>query len=526
MACAALAASCLWTAGCRTPGSATSATSKDAGDIHRLVKTRVDEQNRHADGAQRWASLTGGVYQTEGDLAESRARLRYEQARRGAAQRLIQTGATGLETCLAFSLEFNDTIQAKRAALRAVGGERIINRSRFLPALTYSLEHDAPHPDLGGATNETHQSVRLSQTVLEFGEDHDDDVALRDAEREALFDYEDAIRDALSGVRQKFFTIVLRQRQLQERKAFLQEFRNRYEEISQLEKARRALEVDVLTARLNMLNEEARINSVQKEIFRNKVDLLYGMGVPVGMTDLELNGQVEGFGLALDAAVNIALQRSPDIAEARADVAEQARVLGELAWDYMPSIDLQAGWQNDQNAFGVDLGTTDRLYSLAAYAEAHADPFGGYRYNDSDLLDEDEEGWFVDLSLEIPIFQGLERKGKYKQERALLDQARHVLRDKTDAVEGSVRKLYQTMLERRQAVEILRETVTISRKRLRVQERLKELGKITDNQLETFRTQYFTDQDSFFSQQIQLMTAQENVRHAMRYFEPLPAKGE
>ncbi len=59
-----------------------------------------------------------------------------------------------------------------------------------------------------------------------------------------------------------------------------------------------------------------------------------------------------------------------------------------------------------------------------------------------------------------------------------------------------------------------------------MQERLKELGKITDNELETFRERFFADQDNYFEKQIDLVEAQERLRLAMRYFEPVTGKGK
>ena len=136
-------------------------------------------------------------------------------------------------------------------------------------------------------------------------------------------------------------------------------------------------------------------------------------------------------------------------------------------------------------------------------------------------MGEDEQGWFAQVSVDLPIFQGLEREGRYKKEKATLEQNRHELRRTIDTVELTVRKAYQTVLENRQEVEILRETVSISRERLRVEDRLKELGKITDNELETFRNKYFQDMDNFFTQQIALIEAQESLRLVSHFFEPV-----
>ena len=71
-------------------------------------------------------------------------------------------------------------------------------------------------------------------------------------------------------------------------------------------------------------------------------------------------------------------------------------------------------------------------------------------------------------------------------------------------------------------MEILKETVQISKERLRVQERLKDLGRISDDALETFRDRFFSDQDRFFNQQISVVQVQERLRRAMRFFELLP----
>jgi outer membrane protein TolC len=172
------------------------------------------------------------------------------------------------------------------------------------------------------------------------------------------------------------------------------------------------------------------------------------------------------------------------------------------------------------------MGAENGLYALSAFAEGHSETFAGRFAADTGLLDEEQEGWFVDLAVELPVFKGLERKGLYQRQRARLEAARHDLRRQVDSIERAVRKAYQTVLERRQEVDILRETVSISKERLRVQERLKELGEISDNELETFRTRYFADQDDFFGRQISLIEAQEDLRRAMSYFEPLPPAEE
>ena len=152
--------------------------------------------------------------------------------------------------------------------------------------------------------------------------------------------------------------------------------------------------------------------------------------------------------------------------------------------------------------------------------------FAERRLDDPDFVDGGEfpgvedPGWFAKLKLDVPIFDGLESKGKKIREYAVLDQKRHELRDEVKQVEVGVRQAHQTVLEQRENLTIQQHRVRISRERLDIQEQLKELGKISDDQLETFRNRFFNDQDDFFNQQIELVNAQEDLRFAMRFFDP------
>jgi len=268
----------LTSAGCRTPGESDAVPS---GSIHELVGEKIAIHRAPAEGAAAWERMRSDEYQRPEDLVADRLQLEYERSRERVAAE-VRENPLDLITSLAFALEFNDRIQAERAALRAVGGERIVTQSRFLPTAVYSLRHESANRKGSTSTNDTRQLLRLSQTILEFGRDNPSDVTLRESERSALFSYEDAVRDVLSAVRKTFFTVLLRRQQLEERLKLLEEFRDRHRQMTELEKTRRVLEVDVLTARLNMLNEEARINGLEREIMRKHSDLLYLTGLPPG----------------------------------------------------------------------------------------------------------------------------------------------------------------------------------------------------------------------------------------------------
>ena len=493
--------------------------------VQQLVEERLAEQRSDRTGDERWEQFRQSRYQSVLDIEMDRRQIDLDRRRQERAAGMMAAGPVRLMDCLVFGLEFNDVIQARRAQIEAVGGDELIVRSRFLPHLSFGLEKENIESKAGvDGIDRTDSFFRLSHTLLEFGKDNESDVVLRQEQRDALFEYEDAVSGVLSEIRLRFFTILLRQEQLAERVVLLGEFREQYERVNSRYEKKQVVEVDVLTARLNMLNEEARINSLKKEVLRQQIDLLGLLGFPVGLTGFEVSGALELFELDPDSTVDISLSRSTSIAEARAWVAEQVRRVRQVLWEYGPDVDVQTGWKDGKNVVGIELAGDDGAYGLSPFAESHIEDTTEGFVADNDVLDQAESGWFLGLTLELPIFQGLERKGRLARETALLKEARHELRGTIDSVEQEVRKDYQTMLEQRQQLEILAETVAISKKRLKAKERLKELDRISDDELETFRERFFNDQDAYFAQQIEHVAAQEGLRAGMRYFETLPAR--
>ncbi len=492
-------------------------------NIQELVEDKIDSQSAARSGSERWDEYKSDEFQGDDESVVDNERLRVERKRREAADRLLKAGPVVLIDCLIHSLEFNDEVQAGRAAIRSMGGEEIIAKSRFLPRLTYDLtasvvENVGRNVSMGG---------RAATTLLEFGKDNPIDVVLRERQRQALFSYERTTANVLSEVRRRFFTILLRERQLAERKKLRDEFAARYDRMRKLEAARRVLEVDVLTAKLNVLNEESRINALEKEVLRQKMDLLKAIGLPVEMTDFDLTGEPEKLESPLKRCVEVAFRRSTRIAQVRAAVFEQDRTVRQIIWEYFPDLRIQGGYRGNFGDVGVDLVTDDNLYSGGAFGERIVEDWNDESFaNGATLFGADRAGWRTGIDLTLPVFKGLERQGRFRRERALLDQVRHLLNDAISDTELLVAKSYQTFLEEARETDILAETVHISKERLRVQERLKELGRITDNELETFRERFFSDQDGFFEQQIRLIEAQERLRLAMRYFEPGLAEEE
>jgi hypothetical protein len=67
-------------------------------------------------------------------------------------------------------------------------------------------------------------------------------------------------------------------------------------------------------------------------------------------------------------------------------------------------------------------------------------------------------------------------------------------------------------------VDLAQENVNIENQRFLIKAELRDVGTITDDELETFRQLFFNAQDSLFTQQEVMIERQEDLRLSIRYF--------
>lgn len=488
--------------------------------VQNRIEGYLTQQRDQTDGAGRLTDFQSRDYQQADEIERIRRQTGRDREQLKLAAEESQRQPLTLEQCLLLAMQFNSQVLGAHAEMQAVGGEELVVRSRFVPKLSYRMDTEQIEHrdgDTGGATDKL---FHLEQRFLEFGRDSVLDVALREQQRAALFTYENVIRQMLFDTRRVYFTILLRQQQIEQRQALLREFEQRYQQISELEDARRVREVDVLTARLNVLNEQFRINALEKEIQRQKIALIRLLGLPVQQDKLQIAGSFTDFDINVEKAVELALLRSTEVAQSRAVVWEQARQARQIKWQNAPEVSMRGGFKSADGEATVGLSRDAAgTYGVDGAVDARLDN-ANQQFADIDFFPYfDQEGWFFTLGLDAPIFDGGVTKGRKIREYARLERARYDLRGMVEQVEVDVRQAYQTLLERKTELAIQAETVVISKQRLHVQEQLKDLGKISDDELETFRNRFFDDQDAYFRQQIAVMEAQERLRFAMRYFD-------
>ena len=283
--------------------------------------------------------------------------------------------------------------------------------------------------------------------------------------------------------------ILLQDRQLAIRSASRDDFQTALAREQARFERRLATESDVLNAQLNVLDEELAINNLERAQFNNKMNLLRLIGQPIG-TDIHLVGDAVEWAIGQDRAVELALANSVALTLTSEQLKEQKRVVREVAWEYAPNVNLNVDVRDSQRNAQIALDKQGQTWGLDLSSEL---ALRDSKPPEPDLVDETR--WSAQVEARLPIFAGA-RFGRKKQEKARLRQLEISLRDLRAETELNVRQAYQQALEAERRQRIQAERVKIARRRLEINQILKEQGEVNENLLETFRNQFFAIQAS------------------------------
>jgi outer membrane protein TolC len=434
-----------------------------------------------------------------------------------------------LEECLRLAFTSNNEVKQARQDILAVGGIKLIKNSRFLPTIELISQYEHfRNFGSGNVTDDAHNiSATIRQRILEFGKDNPLDLDLRGEQRSALFTYENQIAEIFSEVRRAFFFVKLKEQQIATRQKLFDQFERQYEIKQQRMDANNlSTKIEVLTARSNMLNEEITINALKRQRFNRKMDLLRAIGLPVGADQVEFEGQMDRFGLDdfdMDGMILLALAQSSDVALAEALLAEQQRMLDQLRFEYAPDMRFSGGYQTEDGKVGADLINNDDTWGLDISGQPKLPGLKerntqSLLFGDQVSLSGPDPGWFAGIQLRIPIIEGRAREGRRIEARAILAGLKAALEDRKDLIELNVRQRYKLLTEQEFQVRLAEIDVNVENERFLIQTELRDVGRIDDDQLETFRRLFFNTQNTLLGQQEELIRRQEDLRFAIRYF--------
>ena len=437
-----------------------------------------------------------------------------------------------LEKCLQSAFAKSNKIKQAREQILAIGGGKLINNSRFLPSIEMISQYEHfRNFQSDNETDDAHSiSARISQRIFEYGKDNPLNVNLRREQRDALFNYENVIAGVFSDVRKAFFFIQLKEQQIATRQELLEQFEKQHKIKEQrMEANNLSTKMEVLTAYLNVLTERSAINALERERFNRKVELLRLIGLPVGADQVKFEGQTDNFALDedefdMDGMILLALAQSSQVALVEAIVTEQQRLLDQLRYEYLPDLRASTGYQDENGTIGADLLNEDDTWGFDIFGQPKVPGLKEGRsqslgiFGNGATLGGPDPGWYAGLQLRIPITEGGAREGRQIQARAILNGFKAALEDQKDRIEMTVRQRYNLLAEQKFQVELAQQNVNIESQRFMIKTQLRDVGKITDDELETFRRLFFNAQDSLFREQELLIERQEDLRLVIRFF--------
>ena len=207
--------------------------------------------------------------------------------------------------------------------------------------------------------------------------------------------------------------------------------------------------------------------------------LIYCLAVPLAMNSQELLTKAE--------AVELALQQNFDIQIANNNVDIAENNAGILNSGYLPSLNAQAG---------SDFSRQDRLAEVEG-----RDPI-----NQNDL---DSENYRANLNLNYTLFDGLGRLYTYKRLQEEYDLSELQARETIENTLIQLFSVYYEVARRYENVEVLRQTLNLSKDRLKRVEYLFDYGQV--NKLQVLNAEVDVSNDS-----INLVNEQQTLDNAKR----------
>jgi outer membrane protein TolC len=363
------------------------------------------------------------------------------------------------------------------------------------------------------SSSDSELAIRYSRRILEWGRDSSSSVQIRKNRRLAIYNYQQKLREVVTNVRTTFFLILLKKEQIETRQKLLQEYEEKLWKLNKrFEVAKDVQRIDVLTAELDVLNEEDRINSLKSELMQDKLDLLNVLNLSLGV-DVDFVGEISTFDYTPDDVVRLTKENSFYMTYLREEYDESEQQFKQLAWDYKPILSGKIGIENQPMALGLSLNNSDQTYGLDLGVAGYTNVPAGSSSSSSK-----ENNYSLSLGVQWNLYDNMERGGVTKKNLEKLNETHEELKAEESQEELDARKAYQKLLEAAESLKIARDIVENSKKRLEITRKLREYGKVNEFQLDSLRNTFFSDQENYFSAQENLIKAQEDIRGLMGIF--------
>ncbi len=427
-----------------------------------------------------------------------------------------------LTTCQRAAGQHSPVLGAARARWNQMSARTRLDYADQLPTLGLNAEYerrefaDAPEPE----PEQRELFLQAQQELVRYGAITSSRWAAQHREQAAQARYREAILAVDSQVRQAYYRLLLTRDEIASRDELLAYFRAKMERVQTRLDAGLARPVERHEAELEVLEEQTRINHLQRTLRTLHLQLFTQIGL-VGKRSLraiEIVGPpyeklqlLDPSEADLPALIEEACANRPHLAELGWQIDQQRRQARRVFWQWLPHVGLQLTKKVQDTDLGLHWSGNGQTWTVVG---------SGRRSLASQGLDPAlarGEGWRVMANLSLPLFQGGRRLAQSAEERARLTELRQDRDETRHLIELEVVEAFYELQSRRENTQLLRRRADVARQRLDTVEELFEnaMGNLNFDDLRRQRVAVNLAEQSYFAERLAYILAAEELRRIL-----------
>ncbi len=422
-----------------------------------------------------------------------------------------------LTTCQRAAGDHSPVLGAARAHWQQMRADTRLDYAEQWPTIGLNADYQRSEEAAAPDTDQRELFLTAQQELVRYGATPAARFAAQHQEQAAKARYRQTIITVDSQVRQAYYRLLLTRDEIASRDELLAYFRAKMERVQTRLDAGLARPVELYEAELEVLEEQARINTLQRALRALRLQLFTEIGL-VGQRSLRaievVGPPYEHLALLnpaeadLPALIEEARANRPDLAELDWQINAQHGQARRVFWQWLPHVGLQltkdfqdsdvgVQWRGDGQTWKV-VGSGRR--SLARHGLAPALDAG--------------EGWRVNAQVSLPLFQGGQRLARRAKEQARLHQLRQDRTETRHWIELEVVEAFYELQSRRENTQLLRRRADVARQRLDTVEELFEnaMGNLNFDHIRRQREAVNLAEQRYFAERLTYILAAEKLR--------------
>ena len=433
---------------------------------------------------------------------------------------IVHAEEWNLTTCQREAGHHSPVLGAARARWNQMAARTRFDYAEQLP--TIGLNADYARSEFADApeTDQRELFLQAQQEIVRYGATTPSRFAAKHQEQAEKARYREAIINVDSKVRQAYYRLLLTRDEIASRDELLAYFRAKMDRVQTRLDAGLARPVELHEAELEVLEEQSRINNLQRALRALHLKLFTEIGL-VGkrsLRDIEIVGPpyeqlqlLDPSEADLPTLIEEARANRPHLAELVWQIGEQQHQARSVFWQWLPQVGLQLTKEVQDTDLGLNWSGNGQTWKLVG---------SGRRSLASQGLDpalDMGEGWRVMANVSLPLFQGGRRLAQGAEERARLHELRQDRDETRNLIELEVVEAFYALQSRRENTQILRRRADVARQRLDTVEELFEnaMGNLNFDDIRRQRTAVTFAEQSYFTERLAYILAAEELRRIL-----------